>query len=415
MSINIGGDAHDASYRYKMPKLVTKVEGRGNGIKTVIVNMVDIAKALHCNPAYPTKFFGIELGAQSKFNKKDERAIVNGCHNASDLQACLLSFVEKFILCPTCSLPEIKMKVRSGNIKIDCAACGHNGILPTNHRLVTYIVKNPPKGKKDKDKKNKKDRKKDRKKKGKDKDKREEEEDSGEEEVEKPKKSKKEKKDKKDKTSKKSKKADEEVEWFTDISAEAQAKRKEAEFSEMKSDDATRNVQAIMESAKADNATDSALTVFKVFLAQKKRSPSAVVGELKRLQLARAMDNPQKFKVALEGLIDVSKPKEVAGQFTTHAGVFALLAEEQPTVLLGCIENLVGSEDALRARTPLILQALYDNDVLDEDVILAWAASPPESSWLVNKEVAVFVRAKAQPFIEWLKNAESDDEDSDEE
>lgn len=36
----------DMFYRYKMPKLMAKVEGKGNGIKTVIVNMVDIAKAL---------------------------------------------------------------------------------------------------------------------------------------------------------------------------------------------------------------------------------------------------------------------------------------------------------------------------------------------------------------------------------
>lgn len=32
--------------RYKMPRLVAKVEGKGNGIKTVIPNMGDIARAL---------------------------------------------------------------------------------------------------------------------------------------------------------------------------------------------------------------------------------------------------------------------------------------------------------------------------------------------------------------------------------
>ncbi len=40
----------DQFYRYKMPKLMAKVEGKGNGIKTVIVNMVEIAKALNRPP-----------------------------------------------------------------------------------------------------------------------------------------------------------------------------------------------------------------------------------------------------------------------------------------------------------------------------------------------------------------------------
>ena len=44
---NVNREVNDAFYRYKMPAIVAKVEGQGNGIKTVIVNMVDIARALN--------------------------------------------------------------------------------------------------------------------------------------------------------------------------------------------------------------------------------------------------------------------------------------------------------------------------------------------------------------------------------
>lgn len=104
--VNVNRKVTDQFYRYKMPKLIAKVEGKGNGIKTVIVNMVDIAKALYRPPAYPTKFFGCELGAQTQIDKKNDRFIVNGSHTGDKLQEILDSFIEKFVLCEECDNPE---------------------------------------------------------------------------------------------------------------------------------------------------------------------------------------------------------------------------------------------------------------------------------------------------------------------
>ncbi len=48
---------------------MTKIEGRGNGIKTVIVNAEDVSDALHRPVTHLVKYFGGELGAQSKYDK----------------------------------------------------------------------------------------------------------------------------------------------------------------------------------------------------------------------------------------------------------------------------------------------------------------------------------------------------------
>ncbi|MEJ1275944.1 eukaryotic translation initiation factor 5 [Cricetulus griseus] len=106
MSVNVNRSVSDQFYRYKMPRLIAKVEGKGNGIKTVIVNMVDVAKALNRPPTYPTKYFGCELGAQTQFDVKNDRYIVNGSHEANKLQDMLDGFIKKFVLCPECENPE---------------------------------------------------------------------------------------------------------------------------------------------------------------------------------------------------------------------------------------------------------------------------------------------------------------------
>ena len=59
--------------------------------------------------ADPTKFFGCELGAQTQFDSKNDRYIVNGSHTGEKLQTLLDGFIKKFVLCPECSNPETNL------------------------------------------------------------------------------------------------------------------------------------------------------------------------------------------------------------------------------------------------------------------------------------------------------------------
>eukprot|EP00177_Eucheuma_denticulatum_P006138 GFKZ01011196.1.p1 GENE.GFKZ01011196.1~~GFKZ01011196.1.p1 ORF type:complete len:416 (+),score=106.58 GFKZ01011196.1:468-1715(+) len=149
-SVNIGG-GDDEFNRYKMPPVLGKVEGRGNGIKTRIVNCYEVARALHRPPGYVCKFFGCELGAQTRIDDNASVYIVNGAFAQPVLAETLKKFIEMFVLCPNCNLPETDLKLKkNGNITQVCNACGHEGICDMTHKLCTYIANNPPDGKKKK-------------------------------------------------------------------------------------------------------------------------------------------------------------------------------------------------------------------------------------------------------------------------
>ena len=180
--INVNRQTNDMFYRYKMPRLIAKVEGTGNGIKTVLVNVTAVAKSLIRPPTCKqqargffqmltlkflldvTKFFGCELGAQVQMYAKEDRYIVNGAHDCEKLQSLLDGFIKRFVLCPNCDNPETKLvsplplashfddrcfqsvrKRNGGEIHQVCAACGYQGTINmASHKLTTYIFKNPP-------------------------------------------------------------------------------------------------------------------------------------------------------------------------------------------------------------------------------------------------------------------------------
>eukprot|EP00769_Ergobibamus_cyprinoides_P001599 gnl/Ergobibamus_cyprinoides/2656.p2 GENE.gnl/Ergobibamus_cyprinoides/2656~~gnl/Ergobibamus_cyprinoides/2656.p2 ORF type:complete len:100 (+),score=26.11 gnl/Ergobibamus_cyprinoides/2656:72-371(+) len=93
-----------------MPVMQPRIEGRGNGIKTAIDNMSGLASALGRDPRHLTKFFGFELGSQSRFDPKTGFATINGAHDLRALNGHLKTFITEFVLCPQCGLPETHFK-----------------------------------------------------------------------------------------------------------------------------------------------------------------------------------------------------------------------------------------------------------------------------------------------------------------
>lgn len=150
-TVNIRRDVSDPFYRYKMEKIQSKIEGKGNGIKTVIVNLTSIANSLARPGAYVIKYFGFELGAQTNSNPADDRWIINGAHEASKLQDSLDGFITKFVLCKSCKNPETVVNIKDGNIILDCKACGQRSDVDLRLKLSGFILKQTPKkAKKDK-------------------------------------------------------------------------------------------------------------------------------------------------------------------------------------------------------------------------------------------------------------------------
>lgn len=124
---------------------------------------------------------------------------------------------------------------------------------------------------------------------------------------------------------------------------------------------------------------------------------------------------------------------------------FCLNDKKAQKYLLGGFECLVKLyQSQLLPRVAVILKDLYDADLLEEDVILAWAekvcisqfyiqlrliehlirsSSLNYELWLiflcfkvskkyVSKELAKEIHAKAAPFVKWLKEAEEESEGS---
>jgi len=426
-NINIRRDVADPFYRYKMERLQSKVEGKGNGIKTVVVNLSNVAHQLARPPNYVIKYFGFELGAQTNIDPKDDRWIINGSHEASKLQDYLDGFINKYILCKDCKNPETVVNVKDGEILLDCKACGKITKADMRHKLASFILKSQPKkGKKDKSTK-----KADRKARkeaerngtagdddangnglspgdsGSDQGGEEENGDMGMDagsDDELTRKINAEAKELNEPAVK-----DKEIEWSVDVSEEAIKARAKALPDDLKASLALEDEDG----ADGPNAYDELFDWF-----EKKAEEAGGVTKVESVEVyVKAKDlgiehKHRTLQVLAQCLFDDQIVKQIEGRAAMLKKM--ITSEKHEKAFLGGLETFVGERkpNLIPSVSPILLK-IYENDLVSEETLKAWGGKA--SKKYVDIATSRKVRKSAEKFIEWLETAEEDESDEDDE
>ncbi|XP_071733902.1 eukaryotic translation initiation factor 5-like [Rutidosis leptorrhynchoides] len=411
---NIGAsNSDDAFYRYKMPKMITKIEGRGNGIKTNIVNMVDVAKALARPASYTTKYFGCELGAQSKFDEKTGVSLVNGSHDTAKLAGLLENFIKKYVQCYGCGNPETDILItKTQMVQLKCAACGFVSDVDMRDKLTSFILKNPPEQKKNaKDKKAMRRAEKERLKEG-------EVADKVMKKLTKDGKKTKDVKTKKkgngsdeDRVSpavsqsgdKDDSEEDDDVQWQTDTSAEAARQRIQEQLSTV-----TADMVMLSTEEPAKKATNGNVTRVKlVDIAKENLKKGVGSKELLGLLSGSVQENANAVYEALLDGVEKGFAKHLVKKKNYLGAILLQGDDDSQLVLLRAVENFCGKSNANAVKeVALVLKALYDADILEEEYVVKWYEEGLNGE---NKGSPIWKNAK--PFVEWLQSAESESEE----
>jgi translation initiation factor 5 len=116
----------DPFYRYKMPRIVLKHEGRGNGVRTIIVNLKEIAESLSRRETELLQYLAVELSVCSTVKNKVHYTL-NGTFSSQMLQDIMQRYVKSHVSCGTCENPETEYKHDKKAIdavSLQCKACG---------------------------------------------------------------------------------------------------------------------------------------------------------------------------------------------------------------------------------------------------------------------------------------------------
>jgi len=415
--LNIGG-GDDPAYRYKMPPITGKQEGRGNVKKTVIVNASDVAKALKRPPEYLTKYCAIELGAISTFDREQGSGTITGWHETPILQEKTNKFITQWVLCPRCKLPETSMEInKKKDIMFDCKACGYHGCADMMHKLANFVLTNPPDSKGGIQvgsvgaKKTKEDRKKEKASK------------NGEASTGAPEAAPSVSESLGDMADERNEEPvsaavpadddDDDGDWSVDTSAAAVAARMKIQEDAMNKVEKAAGHKKEPELDEFEQEKKDIGDKIAKAMGDSESADDAIKG-LMEVATEHKLQCDDLFGFIFDAVIDADAVKQISKQHTTVLKKLFKSSKDKAKTqkfLLECVQALVcdGTHaEALLKKTPQILKALYDIDLLEEDVLIKWHEKGSK------KKAGKKVREAAEPFVNWLKEAEEDSDEDDE-
>jgi len=199
------------------------------------------------------------------------------------------------------------------------------------------------------------------------------------------------------------------------------AKRKQEEMATLAAKARKKNMASKEETkSKSKKGLDdsSPAQILRNYISSQERTQSEILDEMRRIALAREFDQKKKLQMCIDALCKLDTLDNFAKGLGEYKGILATFTENEndAKIFMGVFEEFVCRRNPTEfmPRVYKLLEALYDNDIMEEEDLLKWDALPHDKAVIVDGEEAQEIRQKAAPFIKWLKESGSDEEgDSD--
>merc|ERR1712093_23681 len=383
------GDSH---YRYKMPALEVREDGRSKQRKTWLNNLTDVAESLRRNPELLVQWYAAGTSGGADLSAGYPRWYLKGQFSAAELQQKTRDFCAKLVVCPRCgdcgtrlySTVHGSKKKPQRIIHLVCGACGFDGASKEQDaKLARHVPERAAaavdgtgliaKQHQHKDRKDAPD-------------------------SVKPTKAR--------KTKKKpavEEESDDDEEWFTDTSAEAiAARRREALEANKFAQEVTATDKSVEKGVPATNLSAAAVAVTVEAVEEEEVAPATPAAAAAE-QVDKAADSVDAFDAVSEKLLSsfithigetkkIKQKKVLAAAEAWINAELTVVQEAQKSTLFTMLEHLPQN---VMTYSNAVLKVMYDHDAVTEEDISVWhgAAADTENAALIN----------AKEFIDFLK------------